>query len=228
MPTTLGGLLIFVVLLVPGLLHYVQRRSRVPQRSLSPLVETATLATVSVATNALAIGAFGLVRSLSPGHTPDVGRLVLEGAQYGAPRLGYLLLWSAGVMALSSALAVVLGIRPRWLRTASTRLAPVIVDVSAWYHVFEAAPEDALVYLGCDLQDGAYVGGTLEWYSTEVEETPNRDLSIAEPITYRPAGESDPQILPGVARVVLSAGDVARMYVSYIAADAPTTHSEAT
>jgi hypothetical protein len=47
MPTTLSGLLIFVVLIVPGLTHYVQRRARTPQRTLSPLVETAALITVS-------------------------------------------------------------------------------------------------------------------------------------------------------------------------------------
>ncbi len=224
MPTTLGGFLIFVLLLVPGFIHYVQRRSQVPQRSLSPLVETATLATVSVATNAVAISAFGVARIFLPAHSPDIGRLLIEGTGYAAPRLGYLLLWGGAVLAFSSALALALGMRPKWLRAVSTRFAPAIVDVSAWYHVFEEGPADNFVYVGCDLQDGSYVGGLLEWYSTAVEETADRDLCLAEPLTFRPVGESEEpeaeqsriQDLEGVSRVVVSARDVARMYVSYL------------
>jgi hypothetical protein len=214
-PTTLGGLLIFVLLLVPGFLHYVQRRSRVPQRSLSPLVETATLVTVSVATNAVAIAAFGLVRVLLPSHTPDVRRLLVEGTAYGAARLGYLLLWGGAVLLVSSTLALVLGMRPGWVGALSTRFAPAIVDVSGWYHVFEEGPPNAFVYVGCDLRDGSYVGGTLDWYSTAVEETADRDFVLAGPITFRPPGESEDPLL-GVSRIVISARDVARLYVSYI------------
>lgn len=234
MPTTLGGLLIFVLLLVPGFIHYVQRRSQVPQRTLSPLVETANLATVSVVTNALAIAAFGLARIFLPDHSPDIGRFLIEGTGYAAPRLGYLLLWGGGLLAFSSALALALGSRPHGLRALSTRFAPAIVDVSAWYHVFEEGPVGDLVYVGCDLQDGSYVGGLLDWYSTAVEETADRDLCLAEPLTFQPAGGEDeldperegpdepepeePQVqdLEGVSRVVVSAREVSRMYVSYL------------
>lgn len=114
--------------------------------------------------------------------------------------------------------------RPGWFSALSTRLVfPAIVDVSAWYHVFEGGPAGAFVYVGCDLQDGPCVGGFLEWYSTDVEETADRDFVLAEPITFRPPGdseESQDQQLPGVSRIVLSARDVARLYVSYI--DEPT------
>jgi hypothetical protein len=81
-PTTISGFVFFVVLLVPGFIHYVQRRSRVPQRSLSPLVEIATLATVSLATNLVAIAVFGLVRWIAPDHTPNVGEMILRGSAY--------------------------------------------------------------------------------------------------------------------------------------------------
>jgi hypothetical protein len=134
---------------------------------------------------------------------------------YGAPRLGYLLLWGGAVLLLSSTLALVLGMRPGWVSGLSTRFAPAIVDVSGWYHVFEEGPPNAFVYVGCDLRDGSYVGGTLDWYSTAVEETADRDFVLAGPITFRPPGEPEDPLL-GVSRIVISARDVARLYVSYI------------
>lgn len=117
-----------------------------------------------------------------PDHTPEVGRLLLEGSAYAAPRLGYLLLWGFAVLILSSGLALLLGVRPGPVQAVAERFAPAIVEVSAWYHVFDEGPEGARVYVGCDLRDGSYVGGLLEWYSTEVAETADRDLVIAEPI----------------------------------------------
>lgn len=225
MPTTIGGLIIFAVLLVPGFVHYVQRRSRVPQRSLSPLVETATLATISIFTNAVALGIFGLVRTVLPDHTPDVRRLLLEGSKYAAPRLGYLLLWATAAFALSSALAMLLGVRPRFIRTVLERFTPAIVDVSAWYHLFDEGPEGTRVYVGCDLRDGSYVGGLLDWYSTEVDETADRDFVIAEPITYRAPDRTEDLTIEGFSRLVLSAREVTRLYVSYVEAESPTASS---
>ena len=93
--------------------------------------------------------------------------------------------------------------------------------MSAWYHVFDEGPTGALVYVGCDLRDGSYVGGLLDWYSTEVDETADRDFVIAEPITYRPPDSSDDRTIDGFSRLVLSARDVARLYVSYV--DPPAT-----
>jgi hypothetical protein len=215
-PTTLGGLLLFVVLLVPGFIHYVQRRSTIPQRELSPLVETATLATVSIATNGVTLGAFGLLRMTVPRHTPETRRLLLEGSRYAGSRLGYLALWGAGLLLASCALAFALSIRPRPLRWLSEQFTPAIVDVSAWYHVFEEGPDDASVYVGCELKDGTYFGGTLEWYSTEVAETADRDVVLAAPITLRPA-DGKPREIEDVSRLVISARELSRVYVSYVA-----------
>ncbi|MCW2750510.1 MAG: putative rane protein [Aeromicrobium sp.] len=215
MPTTLGGLIVFVGLLVPGFVHHTQRRARVPQRALSPLVETANLVTVSAATNALVLGAFGLYRAWQPEHSPEVGRVLIERSQYVGANLGYLASWGVALLLLSSGLAFVLGARPKAIERFATRFAPSIVDVSTWYYVFEAGAEDEYVYVGCDLRDGAYVAGVLDWYSTEVAETADRDFAIASPIRYRPAGETEPRTIEGFQRLVVSARDVSRMYVDY-------------
>jgi hypothetical protein len=223
-PTTVVGLVLAVVLLIPGSLHYVQRRSRVPQRSLSPLVETATMVTVSTATNLVTLGVFAILRTFASDHTPDVRRAFIERWDYNGPRLGYIAGWSVGLLALSCVLAVVLGVRPRWMGRFSERFTPAIVDVSAWYHVFEEGPKDNYVHVGCDLRDGSWVSGLLDWYSTDIDETGDRDFVLAEPILFRPPDDTTDRELHGFSRLVLSARDVMRMYVTYLDRLPPSVH----
>src|ERR1700722_13224899 len=98
MPTTVGGLVIFAAFLTPGFLNYVQRRRRVPQRTLSPLVEVATFVSTSFATNLVAIGVFIGIRKLFPSHTPNIEYIVKSGSSYVDPNLGYIFLWSIIVL----------------------------------------------------------------------------------------------------------------------------------
>ena len=66
------------------------------------MVETATLTTVSILTNLVALGVFSLIRMALPEHTPDVQRLMLEGKEYAAARTGYLFGWGALLLAFSN------------------------------------------------------------------------------------------------------------------------------
>jgi hypothetical protein len=217
-PTTFLGLAIFVAFLVPGFIQSVQRQRRVPQRKLSPLAESTAIATVSLITGSIALGLFALIRSCWPAHTPDIRLLFQQGGDYAYPRLGYLGGWAFAVLAVSCALAFIVGLQPRPLRWVNSRFTPIIVQTSLSYQVLDAdAPKDALVYVGCDLRDGSYVGGYLDWYSVEPEEIGDRDLVLAEPITVKTSKTTDPdgeQL--DVARVVISARDIVRMLVSYI------------
>ena len=210
MPSTVGGVLIFVTFLIPGFLSYLQRRRSVPQRRLSSLVEVATFVTVSAATNLAALLVFVAVRLITPRHTPNVEALFTKGMQYIDPRVGYMLAWALALLGVSSLLAVLVGRRVGFLG----RLAPVIVDVSAWYQVFEDAPEGSRVFVGCDLSDGTYVSGYLSWYNTDVDEVADRDLVLAAPITVKAAGKSSRSAF---SRIILSAREITRLSVSYLA-----------
>src|SRR4051812_31657216 len=216
MPTTVTGLLLFVLYLVPGFLYVTQRRARTPQPSVSPLVETANLVTVSTFTNLLAVLLFGVVRYAMSAHTPDPRRMVVDGWSYTQYRLPYVGLWAIGLLGVSSAAAFILGRRPRWIERFSVGFAPSIVDISAWYQAFEDGPPDCYVFVGCDLRDGSYVDGLLDWYSTEVAETADRDLLLAEPIRYRAAGTADAVPVADFSRLILSARDISRLYVTFL------------
>ena len=146
MPSTFGGFFLFVVFLSPGFLNYVERRKRVPQgrRQLSPLVEVASFVTVSIATSVITLLFFSFLRWLLPAHTPNVGLLVSKGLEYIDPRLGYIFAWAIGMFVVSCVLGVIIG---RWPGTVG-RLLPVIMDVSAWYQVFESVPKGSRVFVG--------------------------------------------------------------------------------
>ena len=215
MPSTVGGLLLFVVFLIPGFVYYIQRRRFVELKSESALIETARLVSVSVVTNLCAFGAFSLARYFLPNHTPNPEAMLRGGASYIDMRPGYLLLWAVALMAVSSVFAFYLarlskaGINLKWF-------APDIVNTSAWSRYLgdrNTIPANTTPFVGLDLRDGTYVSGYVDWFSTELDEVPDRDLVLAAPITLRKDGK-DSEL--GWSRLVVSARDIQRMFVSYV------------
>lgn len=151
---------------------------------------------------------FAAVRHLAPDHTPDLGRLLREPADYITSHLPYLAVWAAGIYVVALVLALLSGIVLPHRRSG-------IRDVSSWWLIFgdddratsrrwpsrrrgEGTDARARVrqYVGCDLIDGSYRGGYVYAYSTEVEETLDRDIVLVAPISYVPA---DPPILDAPA-----------------------------
>jgi len=230
-PSTVGGILLFVIFLVPGFLYYVQRRRWVEQKSESSLVETARLVSVSVLTNLLAVGVFAIVRWRLPKHTPDISSLTSEGWKYVWARPGYMLLWSLGLLLLSIVFSLLIALLSR-TKVNIRWLAPDIVQSSAWMHLFkdEVPPisqpdqrsrkkpkrpkkEGLVPFVGIYLHDGTYVSGFVDWFSTEIDEVPDRDLILAAPITIRKGGRENETTF---SRLIISAREVSRIFVSYL------------
>jgi hypothetical protein len=212
-PSTAGGLIIFVAFLIPGFLYFIQRRRLVPQKSVSPLVETATFTTVSLATNLMTAGVFGVVRLPLPRHTPDLHMLIVDGIRYFAIRFGYLLIWGTGFIFVSSCLALLLALGPTFICRLPRFLTPDIVQASAWYQILnDEVPDGCATFVGCDLRDGSYVTGIVDWFNTEVDEVADRDIALASPITVMREGRP---VVVEFPRMVISARDVLRLYVSY-------------
>ena len=136
---------------------------------------------------------------MAPDHTPDLGRLLREPADYITSDLPYLAVWAAGIYVVALTLALFAGIVTPHRRSG-------IRDVSSWWLIFgdddrstsrrwpwrrRSDGTDARApvrqYVGCDLIDGSYLGGYVYAYSTEVEETLDRDIVLVAPISYVPA-----------------------------------------
>jgi len=81
-PTSLLGLLLFVVLLAPGFAYTLCRERLTAHRPVSAFRETVALVFVGVLCDAVALGVFAVLRVLGPGWTPDVGALLRDPQGY--------------------------------------------------------------------------------------------------------------------------------------------------
>jgi hypothetical protein len=176
--------------------------------------ETVLLGLTSFLCDAAALFVFGVLRVTIPDHTPDVGRLVRDGRTYFDAHYASVAWWALGLLTLACAFGFVLG---RW----PPRFAPIFADditfTSAWWDLFEQYP-DSTVYVGCELNDGSYLGGELFTYNSDEDETGDRELALSSPITYRAAGD-DPVELEDVGAVSVSARQIKFLTVSYLPVD---------
>jgi hypothetical protein len=107
-PTTLVGLLLFVVLLAPGFCYLLRRERAQGVRTVSPFRETVTLAVISLGCDATVGAAFGVVRTLLPNRTPDIGALVRHPADYARGHYASLAWWGLGLLTAACLLGVAL------------------------------------------------------------------------------------------------------------------------
>lgn len=213
MPSTLVGLLIFVVLMVPGYVHHTWRRRKVPLRPDSPLLETASLVAISLVADVAALALFGIARSIRPSAFLDPAQFVAEPQQFFIDNLGLTSLTAVGLLMVATLVAWLIAARVPPLGWLATRFDPSIFDVPAWYEVFEAH-EDAYVHVACSIKDGGFVAGILAWYSTDTDENDDRSLVLAPPLRRIEDGESVDVSMVG--RIVLSARDIETMEVTYL------------
>jgi hypothetical protein len=231
-PSTLLGLVLFAVLLAPGLTFVLARERRIPERPLSAFRETAVVACVSLVADLVVLAGFAAVRAVAPGLTVDVGALVRAPAAY--LRTGYrpVFWWGVILLAVATGLAVAAGsgwLRRQVVRGRLRRLAgPGEAHdsaVSAWWLLFNEHP-DADVHVGCLLDDGSYVSGWLHSFSTVAADSSDRDLTLAPPIEFRPAGSQHLQEIPRLGAAAVSARQISVLLVSYVRRTKPTGASE--
>src|SRR3954447_18347043 len=106
MPTTAAGLILFVILLAPGLGYSAYRAVNGPVPKPSALRELGGIALRSAICDVFALGTFGVVRIVLPSHTPDVGRLARDPASYLRADLAYLFWWAVAVLVLACGVAI--------------------------------------------------------------------------------------------------------------------------
>jgi hypothetical protein len=222
-PTTALGLLIFVLLLAPGLTYRAYRAASTPVDKPSALRELGGIALRSVACDLIALVAFACVHAWRPAWTPDIGALVRDPQQYLEREYDALFWWGLGVLVfacLLAALAASAAGSDWWAR--ATDSGPVswitpqggVTKESTWWGLFSAYP-DRRVYAGCTLDDGTYVGGWLLSYSPDSDETENRELALTGPLAFR-APEAEETDTLEVGAVTISARRLQYLTVSYL------------
>lgn len=94
---------------------------------------------------------------------------------------------------------------------------------SAWWILFDedAVPEKTVPYAGIELDDGQWFEGYVGTFSTEAQDSADRELILVSPMKYREAGlRAEPEALKGVDAVALSARRIRFVNVTYIAEEA--------
>jgi len=216
MPTTLTGLLLLIVILLPGITYVAIRERKTPEQRRSAFRETATVATVSIAANAAALGVFALVRARWPDATPDIGKTIKNTETYLQNNYAEVALWAVGILAGAIVIAAVAA------RIAGLR-RPHPSVMSSWWLLFddwlrhnikELGRDDIYVRAACYLTDGSTIEGTVEDFNRLTDETPDRDLILVAPITRQSANGQPVEELPTHAACI-SARDIRTMLVYY-------------
>lgn len=164
--------------------------------------------------NLATLAVFTVFRLVFPSHAPDPYVLITTGWGYVKPRPGYILAWGVGLLAVSCGFAFVLA------QLARTRLnigwlTPDIVQTSAWNLLFgdrDVVPDGCIPWVGIELQDGKYITGYVDWFSTELDEVADRDLVLASPIWVYTDADSAKITF---SKFIVSARDIRHMYVDY-------------
>jgi Family of unknown function (DUF6338) len=213
MPDTFLGLAILIILFMPGVIFAIQADSRRPAHELSPLRELISIAGVGTICNVVVLLIFGLLRSLFPTITPNIGQMARAGSEYIRLHFVSVSWWAFGLFFGACILAWILG--RFWPGVAGRFVSGEIFFTSAWWELFHKYP-DRQVYIGCELNDGTYISGYLIRYSTESDETPHRELALAGPIIYRASGSDVSAVLQNVDAMSLRAGQMKYLTVTYL------------
>jgi hypothetical protein len=226
MPTTLTGLLLFVVMLLPGFAYVVGKERNGTERRQSPFRETVAIVTASITCELIVLVAFAIVRVRWPSATPDVGALVRHGGAYLRGNYAAVAAWGTGMLVLAVAIAYTATMSAvrrlgRWL----TGPYPHDSTVSAWWILFDrwAGPRDAEAI--CILDDGSLIRGTVYSFNMSADDSPDRDLILTEPIRYRPPGGDEAHDYD-VGAVCVAARRISTMFVNYSDAEGITSSEE--
>lgn len=223
-PSDLTGLLLFVVLLLPGFAYNSIRARRRPDRQLTGLQETVIIVTASLAALAVTGVVFAVIRALLPGVTPDVRAALFRTHAYLQVHYVHAAWWAAAFLAvaIAGAAGVATAQESRWLRRSrylrGLAAPPDPSTQSGWWIAFRPGLDAGYqVHVGCTLDDGSYVSGRLRSYSQVAEDTPDRDLVLRGPIMVRPRGVAEAREVPNVTWMTLSARHIVTMAVTYVA-----------
>jgi Family of unknown function (DUF6338) len=221
-PTTLTGLLLFVVLLLPGFAYLVGKERHGTERRLSPFRETVAIVAASITSELVVLAVFFAIRALWPPITPNVGALIDNTGAYLRGTPGHpghhriVAVWGV-ILLIAAALGAYLATKPKVRRVAEKLTGPYPHEstVSAWWVLFERWPNGRDVEVVCMLDDGSVVRGRFGSFNTSAEDSPDRDLILRRPIFYKPPVANALEVPYNVSAACFPARRVVTLFVAY-------------
>lgn len=217
-PSTLTGILLFLVLLLPGFVFITLRERHQPTRKLSVFRETSIVVAATIAAYVLPSLLVFIAVLLSAAFRSEVAHALSGPAEYAAAHpfraFGALAIW----VIVGAALGALLGSRP---------LRPFLISTpggSAWWKLFQpdktVISGDYSTEVTATLEDGSVITGTLYSWNRDAEDTPDREFTLQAPLWLQ-AHDSDTVVELDAATMAISARVLRYFTVRYVIADPP-------
>jgi hypothetical protein len=224
-PTTITGVILFVIFLVPGFIFTITRERHRPTRKLSAFRETSLAVFASVVAFAGGLLIVLVIAWINPGTLPFLQLMISNPTRFSRLHPLHTTAILLAFLLVTSAAATLLGSRPsqnawrrfrNWLRKLRKHSALDNSDPmgSSWWSLFEPFPEYEKI-VGLQLDDGTWIGGTLRSWSRQADENSDRDLILQEPLFLRPPGVVKEESLVNAGAVTVNAGRIRYMTVAY-------------
>ena len=217
MPSNWGGVLIFLLLVAPGLLFDLRsaRRRASPKQSAFREIGRITLASIGFGAAALVVVLIAAARW--PGvfaGPPDVLESHSPTSDVGAVKIA----WTLGLQtAVALALAFLWSFG--WEKRQSSDLRPV----SSWTKAFRTGrPEGSAAYARVKLRSGSVWVGQVESFSADLE-TPGRELVLIPPISVAAPGQPLAPLPASWQRVLIAGDDIESIAVQYAVFHEPSS-----
>ncbi len=225
-PSTLIGLLLFVLLMLPGL-AYVLRYERVyPAPAHSQLREALRIIVVSVASLTITGLLLAIVRWFFPERTLNFRGLVREPLVFFREHHVHSIWWALGSIVVATLAACALAEIQIWLMRRALQSKKsfgglfgraAISDTSAWRRTFvERRPDNTEeIFVGLQMVDKSYISGFLDSFNPQAMENEQRELTLRNSEVLTSSGERQPLN----HMTVVSAKAMVRMDVTYLSKD---------
>ncbi|MCU1362774.1 MAG: putative rane protein [Acidimicrobiaceae bacterium] len=212
-PSTLNGVVLFLVFLMPGVAFALMRERHRPVRRLSAFRETAFAVLVSTAWVVLALSIVFFVQLAQPPVHRTLTELVTKSSKFLDHNVSLVLGVTLAYLVIATSISAFLGsvVFQRVIQRA--RHGAPDPTSSAWWILFEQQPDHDKI-LSIILEDGTWLSGTLLSWSKDSDDSPDRELTIRDPMQYRSAKGKKSHPLEGAA-VVVSARRILYLSVQY-------------
>jgi hypothetical protein len=208
-PSSWTSLLLFALLVAPGLLFDLLATRRRTGASESTFREISRVVLASTVFSSLGIAGVGLLTLWKPDWMPDPRLVLLESSSYVVDNIGRTLVAVATQLTVSLAAALAAHL------FLASRSDAALRSVSAWTRVFrDDAPRGCSIYLRLSLNTGVIVLGRLA-HSTASLEWDDREIVLSPPLYSRAAGGALQPVPSGWQRIIIPSSSIQAISVAY-------------